>query len=146
MKKLFSLGFAMALFIISSCSGGSKSGELEGVQGRPKATVKPILMVWFSFPRAVIIWAETTRMLHGRKHRLPKLLLLIHSGWMKQKSQTTNTGNSYSGCVIQSCARCWVIKSDDYVISEDRDGNPIDPPGSTGKPKLIPVMRKSIRF
>ncbi len=38
MKKLFSLGFVLALFVISSCSeGGSESGELTGVEGRPKA-------------------------------------------------------------------------------------------------------------
>ncbi len=56
MKKLFSLGFAMALFIISSCSSGSKSGELEGVQGRPKATgeTDPFGMVFIPQGRTLI--------------------------------------------------------------------------------------------
>jgi len=43
MKKLFSLALVLSLFVISSCSnrGGSGSGELTGVEGRPKAYSEP---------------------------------------------------------------------------------------------------------
>jgi formylglycine-generating enzyme len=129
MKKLFSLGFAMALFIISSCSGGSKSGELEGVQGRPKATgeADPFGMVFI--PQGSynmggndqdVAWAQTS----------VTKTVTVDPFWMDETEITNNEYRQFVFWVRDSIMRKMLGDQlpDDYLISQDRDGNPIDPP------------------
>lgn len=129
MKKLFSLGFAMALFIISSCSSGSKSGELEGVQGRPKATgeADPFGMVFI--PQGSynmggndqdVAWAQTS----------VTKTVTVDPFWMDETEITNNEYRQFVFWVRDSIMRKMLGDQipDDYLISQDRDGNPIDPP------------------
>ena len=137
MKKLFSLAFVLALFVISSCSkgGGSGSGELTGVQGRPKAYAEPDPYGMVFIPQGSYNMGLMTRKSPGRNHHKLKLSQLILSGWMKPKSQTTNTVSLYFGFAIRSCADYWGYL-EDFLITEDANGNPIEPPSINWETKI----------
>ncbi len=130
MKKLFSFGFVLAVFVITSCSrgGGGNSGELTGVEGRPKAYGEsdPFGMVFIpqgSFNMGVndqeVAWAQSSQ----------TKTVTVDPFWMDETEITNNEYRQFVFWVRDSIMRRMLGEQlDDYVITEDEFGNPIEPP------------------
>ena len=126
MKKLASIGFVSILLLISSCSN-YKSGELTGVPGRSKYfEPDPYGMVFIpqgSFTMGQndqdVAWAENTF----------TRTVSVDPFWMDETEITNNEYRQFVYWVRDSIMRRMLGEQlDDYVISEDQFGNPIDPP------------------
>ena len=129
MKKLFSLVIVLALFVISSCSkGGSSGGELTGVEGRPKAYAEPdpfgmVFVPQGSFNMGVndqeVAWAQSSQ----------TKTVTVEPFWMDETEITNNEYRQFVFWVRDSIMRRLLGEQlDDFVITEDEFGNPIDPP------------------
>jgi formylglycine-generating enzyme required for sulfatase activity len=126
MKKIASCCFVFALLIISSCSN-FKSGELTGVPGRSKFfEPDPFGMVFIpqgSFTQGLndqdVAWAQTAF----------SRTVTVDPFWMDETEITNNEYRQFVFWVRDSIMRRMLGEQiDDFVISEDAFGNPIDPP------------------
>lgn len=126
MKKLIALSFLVTLLIISSCNN-YKSGELVGVPGRAKYfEPDPFGMVFVpqgSFTMGPndqdVVWAQNTT----------SRTMSVEAFWMDETEITNNEYRQYVFWVRDSIMRRMLGEQlDDYVITEDALGNPIDPP------------------
>ncbi len=126
MKKIVSFCFILAVLIISGCSN-YKSGELTGVPGRTKFfEPDPFGMVFIpqgSFTMGNddqdVTWAQTTF----------SKTVTVDPFWMDETEITNNEYRQFVFWVRDSIMRRMLGEQlDDYVISEDALGNPIDPP------------------
>jgi gliding motility-associated lipoprotein GldK len=126
MKKLISLGFIFTVLIISSCSN-YKGGELTGVPGRGKYfEPDPFGMVFIpqgSFTMGIndqdVPWAQNNF----------SRTVTVDPFWMDETEITNNEYRQFVYWVRDSIMRRMLGEQiEDYVISEDQFGNPIDPP------------------
>jgi sulfatase modifying factor 1 len=126
MKKFVSFCFVLTVFIISSCSN-YKTGELTGVEGRTKFyEPEPFGMVFIpqgSFNMGPsdqdVAWAQTSF----------SKTVTIDPFWMDETEITNNEYRQFVFWVRDSIMRRMLGEQlDDYVISEDANGNPIEPP------------------
>lgn len=127
MKKIFFFCFVLALIIINGCSNGYKGGELTGVPNRPKFfEPDPFGMIFVpqgSFTQGGndqdVAWAQTT---YSRT-------VTVDPFWMDETEITNNEYRQFVYWVRDSIMRRMLGEQlDDFVISEDALGNPIDPP------------------
>jgi formylglycine-generating enzyme len=137
MKKLFSLLFSLTLFIISGCSGGSKSGELEGVQGRPKAYTEgdPYGMVFV--PQGSYNMGANDQDAAWAQSSVTKTVT-VDPFWMDETEITNNEYRQFVFWVRDSIMRRMLGEQipDDYLITEDELGNPIEPPAINWDTKI----------
>ncbi len=126
MKKLISLSFVFAVLIVSSCSN-YRGGELTGVPGRAKYfEPDPFGMIFVpqgSFTTGMndqdVPWSQNT---YSRT-------VTVDPFWMDETEITNNEYRQFVHWVRDSIMRRMLGEVlDDYVISEDQFGNPIDPP------------------
>ena len=126
MKKLISLSFVLAVLFISSCSN-YRGGELTGVLGRAKYfEPDPFGMIFVpqgSFTTGLndqdVPWSQNT---YSRT-------VTVDPFWMDETEITNNEYRQFVFWVRDSIMRRMLGEVlDDYVISEDQFGNPIDPP------------------
>ena len=126
MKKIISLGFVFAILVISSCSN-YRGGELTGVPGRARYfEPDPFGMIFIpqgSFVMGIndqdVPWAQNT---YSRT-------ITVDPFWMDETEITNNEYRQFVYWVRDSIMRRMLGEVlDDYVISEDQFGNPIDPP------------------
>lgn len=126
MKKIISFCFVLAVLIITGCSN-YKSGELTGVPGRTKFfEPDPFGMVFIpqgSFTQGNndqdVAWAQTTF----------SRTVTVDPFWMDETEITNNEYRQFVYWVRDSIMRRMLGEQlDDYVITEDAMGNPIDPP------------------
>ncbi len=126
MKKIMSLGFVFAVLIISSCSN-YRGGELTGVPGRTKYfEPDPFGMIFVpqgSYTTGLddqdVPWSQNT---YART-------VTVDPFWMDETEITNNEYRQFVYWVRDSIMRSMLGEVlDDYVISEDQYGNPIDPP------------------
>ncbi|MBN2611317.1 MAG: SUMF1/EgtB/PvdO family nonheme iron enzyme [Bacteroidales bacterium] len=126
MKKIISFGFVLAVLIISSCSN-YKSGELTGVPGRTKFfEPDPFGMVFIpqgSYTQGNndqdVAWAQSTF----------SKTVTVDPFWMDETEITNNEYRQFVFWVRDSIMRRMLGEQlDDFVISEDALGNPIEPP------------------
>ncbi len=126
MKKLISLSFVFAVLIISSCSN-YRGGELTGVPGRARYfEPDPFGMIFI--PQGTyttglndqdVPWSQNT---YSRNVTLDPF-------WMDETEITNNEYRQFVFWVRDSIMRRMLGEVlDDFVISEDQFGNPIDPP------------------
>ncbi len=134
MKKFVSFCFVLAVFIISSCSN-YKSGELTGVEGRTKFyEPEPFGMVFIpqgSFNMGPsdqdVAWAQTSF----------SKTVTIDPFWMDETEITNNEYRQFVFWVRDSIMRRMLGEQlDDYIISEDAYGNPIEPPAINWETKI----------
>jgi gliding motility-associated lipoprotein GldK len=126
MKKLLIFSFVIAL--LNSCSGpGGQGGELVGVQGRKSyAEPNPYGMVFVpmgSFNMGGndqdVSWAINA----------PTKTISVDAFWIDQTEITNNQYRQFVYYVRDSIARRKLAEqNDEFAISEDQFGNPIDPP------------------
>jgi formylglycine-generating enzyme required for sulfatase activity len=126
MKKLVSLGFVLAVLIISSCSN-FKSGELTGVSNRPKYfEPDPFGMVFI--PQGSFTMGTNDQDVSWAQNNLTRTIT-VDPYWMDETEITNNEYRQFVYWVRDSIMRRMLGEQlDDFVISEDRFGNPIDPP------------------
>jgi len=126
MKKIISLGFVFAILVISSCSN-YRGGELTGVPGRARYfEPDPFGMIFVpqgSFTMGIndqdVPWVQNT---YSRT-------VTVDPFWMDETEITNNEYRQFVYWVRDSIMRRMLGEVlDDYVISEDQFGNPIDPP------------------
>ena len=126
MKKLISLSFVFAVLFISSCSN-YRGGELTGVPGRARYfEPEPFGMIFVpqgSFTTGLndqdVPWSQNT---YSRTVTLDPF-------WMDETEITNNEYRQFVFWVRDSIMRRMLGEVlDDFVISEDQFGNPIDPP------------------
>ena len=135
MRKIFSVSLLfISLGLVTGCNK-SGNGELAGVHGRGK---------WFEpAPHGMsyihrgsitvgpadqeIEWAST-----------PARTISVDAFWMDDTEITNNEYRQFVYWVRDSIARTLLAKQspEDFYISEDRDGNPIDPPRLNWHEKL----------
>ncbi len=126
MKKIYSSGLIIAtVFALSGC-GKSGNGELTGVQGRGKWFEPAPYGMTFVHRGSVNIgpndqdptWSST-----------PTKTVSIDAFWMDDTEITNNEYRQFINWVRDSIARTLVGEQyPEFMISEDRDGNIIDPP------------------
>ncbi len=124
MKKIFYLTILLA--IVSSC-GYNSNGELTGVPGRDRYfEPEPYGMVFIpqgSFNMGPsdqdVAWAQTSF----------SKTVSVDAYWMDETEITNNEYRQFVHWVRDSIMRRMLGEQlDDYVITEDQYGNPIDPP------------------
>lgn len=126
MKKLASIGFVSILLLISSCSN-YKSGELTGVPGRSKYfEPDPYGMVFI--PQGSFIMGQNDQEVAWAENTFSRTVS-VDPFWMDETEITNNEYRQFVYWVRDSIMRRMLGEQlDDYVISEDQFGNPIDPP------------------
>ncbi len=126
MKKIISFGFVCAILLVTSCSVGG-GGELTGVAGRAKYfEPDPYGMIFVpqgSFTMGLndqdVPWAQNT---YSRT-------VTVDPFWMDETEITNNEYRQFVFWVRDSIMRRMLGEViDDFVISEDQFGNPIEPP------------------
>lgn len=124
MKKI--IGLTVILVLITSC-GGSDNGELTGVPGREKYfEPDPYGMVFIpqgSFNMGPsdqdVPWAEN----------VTSKTVTVEAFWMDETEITNNEYRQFVYWVRDSIIRRMLAAQiEDFAISEDQFGNPIDPP------------------
>ena len=126
MKKLISFCSILAALIISSCSGGS-SGELTGVQGRGRYfEPDPYGMVFI--PQGSYTMGPNDQDVPWASNATSRTVT-VDPFWMDETEITNNEYRQFVFWVRDSIMRRMLGEQiDDFVISEDAFGNPIDPP------------------
>ncbi|MBN2214484.1 MAG: SUMF1/EgtB/PvdO family nonheme iron enzyme [Bacteroidales bacterium] len=126
MKKIISFCIVSGILIITGCSN-YKSGELTGVPGRARYfEPDPFGMVFIpqgSFTQGNndqdVAWAQTTF----------SRTVTVDPFWMDETEITNNEYRQFVFWVRDSIMRRMLGEQlDDFVITEDALGNPIDPP------------------
>lgn len=127
MKKIFSAGLIIAtIFALSSCGKSGGNGELTGVQGRGKWFEPAPYGMTFIHRGSFNIgpddqdptWSST-----------PTKTVSVDAFWMDDTEITNNEYRQFVNWVRDSIARTILGEQyPEFMISEDRDGNPIDPP------------------
>jgi gliding motility-associated lipoprotein GldK len=125
MKKFVIVIFLIAL-IISSC-GSYSNGELTGVPGRDKYfEPDPFGMVFI--PQGSFNMGQNDQDVAWAQNTFTRTVS-VEAFWMDETEITNNEYRQFVFWVRDSIIRRMLGEQlDDYVISEDEYGNPIDPP------------------
>ncbi len=126
MKKLFALGFIVcSIFSMISCNNNG-TGELTGVLGRGK---------WFEPAPYGMTFVHRGSFNVGPSDQdvnwstTPTKTVSVDAFWMDDTEITNNEYRQFVHWVRDSIARTLLAEQyPEFMISEDRDGNPIDPP------------------
>ncbi len=134
MKKI--LYFSALIAILSSC-GSSNNGELTGVQGRKKYfEPEPYGMVFI--PQGSFNMGASDQDVAWAQNNLSKTVTL-DAFWMDETEITNNKYRQFVFWVRDSIMRRMLGEQiEDFVISEDELGNPIDPPYLNWETKIDP--------
>ena len=134
MKKLITLGLVVLLLFASNCTN-FKSGELTGVPGRSKYfEPDPFGMIFVpqgSFTMGPndqdVAWAQTVF----------SKTVTVDPFWMDETEITNNEYRQFIYWVRDSIMRRMLGEQlDDYVITDDAFGNPIEPPAINWEVKI----------
>ncbi len=134
MKKIISIGVVLTVaFAFTSCNK-SGNGELTGVQGRGK-WFEPTPLGMTFIPRGSlnigpndqdIAWSNT-----------PSKTVSVDAFWMDDTEITNNEYRQFVYWVRDSIARTYIAEQyPEFLISEDRNGNPLDQPRLNWREKL----------
>ncbi|NBC84557.1 MAG: SUMF1/EgtB/PvdO family nonheme iron enzyme [Bacteroidetes bacterium] len=125
MKKLYSLGLVLLLFL-ASCNNYN-SGELVGVSGRDSYfEPDPFGMVFI--PQGSFVMGPSDQDVAWAQDNFSRTVS-VEAFWMDETEITNNEYRQFVHWVRDSIMRRMLGEQlDDYVITEDELGNPIDPP------------------
>jgi formylglycine-generating enzyme len=126
MKKIISFGFVFAILVISSCSD-YKGGELTGIPGRARYfEPEPFGMIFV--PQGSFTMGQDDQDVPWAQNSYARTVT-VDPFWMDETEITNNEYRQFVYWVRDSIMRRMLGEVlDDYVISEDQFGNPIDPP------------------
>lgn len=134
MKKLILFGFVLwSIFIFTGCSK-SGNGELVGVQNRPKwRESQPYGMVFVRKGSFNIGPSDQDASTAG----IPTKTVTQEAFWMDDTEITNNEYRQFVNWVKDSLARKMLGEQfPEFLITEDRDGNPVDPPMINWREKI----------
>lgn len=134
MKKLILFGFVLwGTFIFTGCSK-SGNGELVGVQDRPKwRESQPYGMVFVRKGSFNIGPSDQDASTAG----IPTKTVTQEAFWMDDTEITNNEYRQFVNWVKDSLARKMLGEQfPEFLNTEDRDGNPIDPPTINWREKI----------
>ena len=134
MKKLILFGFVLwSIFIFTGCSK-SGNGELVGVQNRPKwRESQPYGMVFVRKGSFNIGPSDQDASTAG----IPTKTVTQEAFWMDDTEITNNEYRQFVNWVKDSLARRMLGEQfPEFLNTEDRDGNPIDPPTINWREKI----------
>jgi len=127
MKKILSLcSMTLVLLSMVSCNKSGSNGELTGVRGRGKWFEPAPYGMTFVHRGSLNVgpsdqdasWSET-----------PTKTVSVDAFWMDDTEITNNEYRQFVNFVRDSIARTMLGEQfPEFLITEDRDGNPIDPP------------------
>ena len=125
MKKI--LFFATLVIIVSGCGGGGSNGELTGVESRKRYfEPEPFGMVFI--PQGSFNMGPSDQDVAWAQNSQTKTVTL-EAFWMDETEITNNEYRQFVFWVQDSIMRRMLgAQIEDFVISEDELGNPIDPP------------------
>lgn len=127
MKKLYSIGLIVLLIIIASCSSGGGGGELTGVQGR-RGYFEPDPFGMVFVPQGSYTMGASDQDVAFAQNNSSRVVS-VEAFWMDETEITNNEYRQFVFWVRDSIMRRLLGEQlDDYVITEDAFGNPIDPP------------------
>jgi sulfatase modifying factor 1 len=126
MKKIISFSFVFAILVISSCSNYNGS-ELTGVPGRARYfEPDPFGMIFV--PQGSFTMGQDDQDVPWAQNSYSRTVT-VDPFWMDETEITNNEYRQFVFWVRDSIMRRMLGEVlDDYVISEDQFGNPIDPP------------------
>lgn len=126
MKKLFFIAIVLITIISFTGCNNSGNGELIGVQDRPKwKETQPYGMVYVRRGSFNIGPSDQD----PAAQRLPTKTVSQEAFWMDDTEITNNEYRQFVHWVRDSIARTMLgDQFPEFLITEDRDGNPIDPP------------------
>ena len=128
MKKRISFGFVLAALVFGSCGGpGGGGGELIGVQGRARYfEPDPFGMVFI--PQGSFTMGPNDQDVPWSQNSSTRTVT-VDPYWMDETEITNNEYRQFVYWVRDSIMRRMLGQQlDDFIISEDVFGNPIDPP------------------
>lgn len=134
MKKLILFGFVLwSIFIFTGCSK-SGNGELVGVQNRPKwRESQPYGMVFVRKGSFNIGPSDQDASTAG----IPTKTVTQEAFWMDDTEITNNEYRQFVNWVKDSLSRKMLgDQFPEFLNTEDRDGNPIDPPTINWREKI----------
>jgi sulfatase modifying factor 1 len=126
MKRLVNLSLVIVLLFVSNCTN-YKSGELTGVPGRSKYfEPDPFGMIFV--PQGSFTMGPNDQDVSWAQTMLSKTVT-VDPFWMDETEITNNEYRQFIFWVRDSIMRRMLGEQlDDFVITEDLYGNPIDPP------------------
>lgn len=135
MKKLFLLATVLgSIILFTGCSNSSGNGELVGVQKRPKwRESQPYGMVFVRKGSFNIGPSDQDASMSG----VPTKTVSQEAFWMDDTEITNNEYRQFVSWVRDSIARKMLgDQYPEFLITEDRDGNLIDPPTINWREKI----------
>jgi len=135
MKKIISFGLVLTAFVVvfTSCNK-SGNGELTGVSGRAK---------WFEPTPFGMTFIHRGNLNIGPNNQdptwssTPTKTVSVDAFWMDDTEITNNEYRQFVYWVRDSIARTYLAEQfPEFMISEDRDGNPLDQPKLNWEQKL----------
>jgi formylglycine-generating enzyme required for sulfatase activity len=134
MRKYFSFGLVVTAIVIFTSCNKSGNGELTGVQGRGK---------WFEPTPYGMTFVHRGSLNVGPNDQdpfsanTPTKTISVDAFWMDDTEITNNEYRQFVYWVRDSIARTLLSEQyPEFKISEDRSGNPIDPPRLNWKERL----------
>ena len=126
MRRLFFFGSVIAIVLsLSSCNRGG-NGELVGVGNRGKY-FEPVPFGMTMVPRGSFTMGPSDQDIQHSTS--PSRTVSVDAFWMDETEITNNEYRQFVYWVRDSIARRMLgAQFDEFLITEDRNGNPIDPP------------------
>src|SRR5208283_3858999 len=126
MKKMLVISLVLAA-LSGSCGKGTGEGELTGVKGRPKPfEPDPFGMVFI--PQGSFNMGPSDQDVSWAQNITSKTVS-VDAFWMDESEMTNNKYRQFVYWVEDSIMRRMLGESqEDFLIKEDENGNPIDPP------------------
>ncbi len=135
MNKLFAIIGVVAVLFLSSCGNRAGKGELTGVAGRSDfSDPKPYGMVLV--PRGSFNMGTNDQDVAWALNASTKTVS-VESFWMDETEITNNEYRQFVNYVRDSIARQLLGQQfEQFLITEDKNGNPVDPPRINWNEKL----------
>ena len=134
MKKYFSIGLIILTIVTLTSCNKSGNGELKGVKGREK---------WFEPTPYGMNFVKRGAFNIGPNDQdittsnTPSKTVTVDAFWMDDTEITNNEYRQFIYWVRDSIARTLLSEQfPEFMVNEDRKGNPIDPPRINWKEKL----------
>ncbi len=135
MNKLFITLSIVILFLLSSCGSKKGSGELVGARSKGK-WFEPTPYGMVLIPRGSYIMGANDEDVAWALNAITKTVS-VESFWMDETEITNNEYRQFVHYVRDSIARQLLAQQfDEFLITEDRKGNPVEPPVINWKVKI----------
>ena len=135
MKKMLVISLVLAA-LSASCGKGTNAGELTGVNGGKHKFFEPDPYGMVFIPQGSFNMGPSDQDVSWAQNNATKTVS-IDAFWMDETEMTNNKYRQFVEWVKDSIMRRMLGESnEDFLIKEDENGNPIDPPMINRKTKI----------